>query len=244
MAERDTILGNPLTKGFHMRMLLIAALGMMLSKTAHAGMDRTHCWPDSRQYFSQYEATGITLTQFNRVIDKLERAFASKVKAKGATLEVNRYWDDGTVNAYAHRNGSTWYIDMYGGFARYPGMTEAGFAVIACHEMGHHLAGQPTYGRGTDWAAVEGQSDWWATRVCMPALGYNGERGGWTVAKILAIMGGEDPVSPTTPDRTKVSVTMESHPPGQCRGDTYRAGHRKYVRRCCWYKGKSAGTCN
>ena len=39
------------------------------------------------------------------------------------------------------------------------------FALIACHEIGHHLGGAPKY-RG-QWAANEGQADYFATLKCM-----------------------------------------------------------------------------
>ena len=42
-------------------------------------------------------------------------------------------------------------------------MTQDGFMLVVCHELGHHLAGFPFI---NDWAANEGQADFFATHSC------------------------------------------------------------------------------
>jgi hypothetical protein len=63
---------------------------------------------------------------------------------------------------------------MYGGLARHDAITKDGFALVACHEVGHHIGGVPRYsdpqGR---WASVEGQSDYFATTKCLRKLFMN-----------------------------------------------------------------------
>lgn len=54
---------------------------------------------------------------------------------------------------------------MYGGLARRPEVTKDGFVLVICHELGHHLGGFPFYSGG-DWAANEGQADYFATHAC------------------------------------------------------------------------------
>ena len=61
---------------------------------------------------------GISEASFNKVIDKVTKIYAPVVKQKGATLQVVKKWTDGTVNAYAHREGNIWYVSMFGGLAR------------------------------------------------------------------------------------------------------------------------------
>ena len=57
---------------------------------------------------------------------------------------------------------------MYGGIARHPDVTYEGEALIACHEMGHHLGGAPKFaGFGNSWAADEGGADYFATLKCL-----------------------------------------------------------------------------
>lgn len=91
---------------------------------------------------------GISETEFNSVMDKIEKYYKPVVQAKGATFQVNRLWTDETVNASATQQGNTWVINMYGGLARYPIMTADGMTLVACHETGHHLGGAPKVGAG------------------------------------------------------------------------------------------------
>lgn len=112
--------------------------------------------------------TGIDEATFHRVIDKLEKIYAPIVKAKGGKLVVNRKWSDPTVNASAQRFFTTWNVNMYGGLARHPAITPDGFALVMCHEIGHHLGGAPKlndiYSR---WATNEGGADYFATLKCL-----------------------------------------------------------------------------
>ncbi len=110
---------------------------------------------------------GITEAQFNAVIDKLETIYAPIVSNMGGTLRINRKWEDATVNANATRAGS-WVVNMYGGLARHQTITEDGFALVLCHEIGHHLGGAPKVaGFLNRWASNEGQSDYFATLKCL-----------------------------------------------------------------------------
>lgn len=58
---------------------------------------------------------------------------------------------------------------MFGGLARHETVTPDGFALVACHEMGHHLGGLPKKRGffGTSWASNEGQSDYFGNAKCM-----------------------------------------------------------------------------
>ena len=106
---------------------------------------------------------GITQDQFNAVIDKEEAIFKPLAQAFGGSYHVNRKWDDSTVNADSEREGDSWIVNMYGGLARRPTMTVDGFALVLCHETGHQFGGFPF---ANDWAADEGQADYFATTHC------------------------------------------------------------------------------
>lgn len=112
---------------------------------------------------------GINQAAFNRVIDAMEDIYEPIVKAHGGILKINRLWSDGTVNASAQRQGKNWIVNMYGGLARHSVVTEDGFALVLCHELGHQIGGYPKImesdGR-TDWASNEGQADYFATMKC------------------------------------------------------------------------------
>ena len=109
--------------------------------------------------------TGITQTQFNEVIDKVEAVYGPITSSVGGNLNIARLWDNGTVNAAAYPSGSEMNVLMYGGLARHPAITEDGFALVLCHEIGHHIGGAPKKVMG--WASNEGQADYFATLKCL-----------------------------------------------------------------------------
>ncbi len=114
------------------------------------------------------EAKGITQDQFNKVLDRVQALYGPVVASKGGTLQINRLWDNATVNASAQRNGNTYVLNMYGGLARHKTITQDGFALVACHEMGHHIGGFPKIkGWMNSWASNEGQSDYFANMKCL-----------------------------------------------------------------------------
>jgi len=107
----------------------------------------------------------MTQARFNQLIDRVEAFYKPVIAQQGATLTFEREWDDGTVNAYASRSGNQWIVSMYGGLARHAVITEDGFSLVVCHEVGHHIGGAPKY-RG-EWAANEGQADYFGSLKCL-----------------------------------------------------------------------------
>lgn len=102
---------------------------------------------------------------FNRVLDRFQAVYGPILKNNfGATLSINRLWNDNTVNASASQSGNVWTLNMYGGLARAEPTTIDGFALVVCHELGHHVGGFPFY--VNQWAASEGQSDYFASIGC------------------------------------------------------------------------------
>lgn len=112
------------------------------------------------------EDKGISQAQFNAVIDQAEKLYGPEIAARGGKLIVKRLWENQTVNASAQRQGSNYVVNMYGGLARHETITQDGFALVVCHEIGHHIGGAPKYGGG-DWASNEGQSDYFANLKCL-----------------------------------------------------------------------------
>jgi hypothetical protein len=115
---------------------------------------------------SQKSINGIDEAVFNQVIDEISAVYEPIIKANGDKFRVNRKWDSGTVNASAQRSGSKVIVNMYGGLARHDLITKDGFAIVMCHEMGHHLGGAPKTGFFNRWASNEGQSDYFANLKC------------------------------------------------------------------------------
>ena len=125
------------------------------------------------QVFSERDAN-MTKAEFDGAIEKARIFYEPIVRSHGGKLKINGRWDDDTLNANASQFFGTWNINMYGGLARHPEMTLDGFAMVLCHELGHHLAGftfrKGFGGFGGTWAANEGQSDYFATQSCAREL--------------------------------------------------------------------------
>jgi len=109
-------------------------------------------------------AKGIIEAQFNAVIDTVEKLYKPVVAAQGKVLQINRLWANETVNANASQQGNKYILNMYGGLARHETITMDGFALVVCHELGHHLGGVP---KVSSWASNEGQSDYYANLKCL-----------------------------------------------------------------------------
>ena len=199
----------------------------------------------------RYQVPNITQTEFDQILDVVEDIYTPIFKGFGATFNLERDWGDSTVNAWANQVGITWTVHMFGGMARRTEMNVAGFGLVACHEIGHHLAGFPKYS-DSPWAANEGQSDYFSTFACarkvfaslpVPSVSGKGKEecdkwynqsdreacyksisGGLALGKLLAVLGGQRPPTYETPDTTVVTKTSDSHPKAQCRLDTYLAG--------------------
>jgi len=121
---------------------------------------------------------GLTEEQFNNVIDKIETIYSPIATNMGGKLSIARKWDDGTVNANATRSGSSWKVNMYGGLARHETITEDGFALVLCHELGHQLGGAPKVKMFLNkWASNEGQSDYFAALKCLRKTFLNDDNG-------------------------------------------------------------------
>ena len=110
---------------------------------------------------------GITEEEFHEVIDQAEEIYAPIVKGHRARLRFARNWNNSMVNASAQQFFGSWIVNMYGGLARRPEITKDGFALVVCHELGHHLGGFP---KTSWWAANEGNSDYFASLSCARLL--------------------------------------------------------------------------
>jgi len=117
---------------------------------------------------NEVNANGIDEAYFNAIIEKAQAIYAPIVAQHGGNLTIEGDWSNSTVNAYANRSGNNWTVAMFGGMARRNEITKDGFALVICHELGHHLAGYPFYVR--QWAANEGNSDYYATAGCAAKL--------------------------------------------------------------------------
>ena len=145
---------------------LILVTGISMESTKH------NCFPENDLYIpadSKARTLSMSEETFNNVIDVVENIYSPIVKAQGGELQIERKWEDGTVNAYAQRLGTVYKVSMFGGLARHAAVTKEGFALVVCHEVGHHIGGAPKKKSwwGITWASNEGQADYWGTTKCM-----------------------------------------------------------------------------
>lgn len=112
---------------------------------------------------------GLSETQYNAVIDKVENVYSPIIRKMGRTLSIQRLWESPIVNAGTLRNGKEIIVKLYGGYARHSMVTEDGYALVICHELGHHLGGLPRkfFDSGVGWPSTEGQADYFATLKCL-----------------------------------------------------------------------------
>lgn len=153
------------------RFILLSAFLTALTQTAHSVVvEQKGFMQENDMYIpaNLKSGNGMTENLFNSIIEKIENVYDPIVSQAGGRLNIQRNWNDGTVNAYASRRGRTYNVMMFGGLARHPQVTPDAFALVVCHELGHHLGGIPKMpGFFAQWATNEGQSDYYATLKCM-----------------------------------------------------------------------------
>ncbi len=157
-----------------MRIQILSALCLLLASVPALACDKhgvTGIVEENEMYIGVDDKASNDMTEarFNKILDRVEKIYAPIVQKMGAKLMVSRNWDDGTVNAYAQQQGKTWKISMFGGLARHETVTDDAFALVACHEMGHHLGGAPKKKSffGSAWASNEGQADYFGNSKCL-----------------------------------------------------------------------------
>lgn len=189
---------------------------------------------------SEFSPSAIAKSSFTRAINDALRVYGPIVKRElGCELKIEGDWEDGTVNAFASRpSPDVCLVKMFGGFARYLNMNTPAFMGVICHEIGHHIAGEPTYPTSSWKAACEGQSDYFA-QTCLTTFftPSTAKQAGLILAGALASLAHDSKV-PTyeTPDKSVVTKTYCAHPKAQCRADTYMAGIMGLERPLCWFK--------
>lgn len=117
-------------------------------------------------------SNSITREEVLKLIQDLELEFQSDAEALGGRLVFDYQEQNQTISAYATRSENLWKITINAGMARHEAIDLDGLAGILCHEVGHHLGGAPKKLRSmsSQWASVEGQSDYFVTTKCLRRL--------------------------------------------------------------------------
>jgi len=129
---------------------------------SHSSLPENDLWTED--YF---EKSGAGEEMFNKVIDAAEVVYKPIAEEFGDTsLQINRKWEDSTVNANATRFFGKVTINMFGGLYRRPETTVEGFALVLCHELSHAYGREP-YVRKWQKLSAEGQADYAGAKECM-----------------------------------------------------------------------------
>lgn len=154
-----------------MRILAVLALAFGLASPVMAAPTRASFLPPNHFETRAVKAGGgLNEKQFNAVIDRVVSIYKPLIKQKfGADLSVEKNFKDNTVNAFADQiDAKHWEVHFFGGLARQPEVTEDGFTLVVCHELGHHLGGFPFI--PGEVLANEGQADMHASGACASAV--------------------------------------------------------------------------
>ncbi len=149
----------------------ILVTSLLLSTTIMAN-DFSHAFFDhDPRYLPDNIKGNITKKEFFTLTKKIKKLYKKEVWKRGGVLKVKADWRSKRVNAYASRIGPIWKLTALGGLARHPMINYDGYALVLCHEMGHHLGGAPKWDvLFKRWTSFEGQADYWATLKCFRHL--------------------------------------------------------------------------
>lgn len=119
---------------------------------------------DSNEYDNGYPET-----KYHQVLDTFIRVYSPTIAKRGGTFHILRDFSDGAVNAWAWRLGNEFHLEVPGGMSRYYLISEEGFIMTICHELGHLLGGAPLKTQKKNISA-EGQSDYFSTSKCIERM--------------------------------------------------------------------------
>lgn len=214
-------------------MIRIILSTVLLTLSLSAFADGICDFPVPAYQINELAFTGISKPVFDGLMDEVETAYAPVFRQNGCRFVLHRSWNNGTVNAQAWQTGIPGinldcHVEMFGGFARYPGMTKGAMRKVALHEIGHHLGGYPFYPGES--LSCEGQADYFAGAV------HHSPESDLNLASLLARLSGETKPWRPGPGLPQARVTDCSHPAAQCRLNTLDAGRLNQSRSRCWFR--------
>lgn len=120
-----------------------------------------------------YDINDMDQAAFDTIVDTITGIYQPMLMAKGSGLRITKRWEDEAESANswfmeeylrgADRIREVREIELIGGLARHPMLDRDAYAMVVCHEVGHHLGGAP---RALGYSA-EGQADYFAAAKCM-----------------------------------------------------------------------------
>lgn len=124
-----------------------------------------HDWPATYRYqvlVSDKTTSTVTKESFEFIPHLI-------VNLMNPSVRVKTDWEKPYFTAWAAlEEDKSFQVSFWGGLARIPGMSDEGHALVACHELGHIMGGTPKIKiKEFLWSSAEGQSDYFATGVCL-----------------------------------------------------------------------------
>lgn len=131
-----------------------------------------HDFPASYRYqilTTDKTSSTVTRNSFLSIPSLILLTHQSHIQKEKVNVIINTDWEKPYFTAWAHHEGGNKFsLNFWGGLARIPGMNDEGFALTACHELGHVIGGTPKIKiKEFLWSSAEGQSDYFASGVCL-----------------------------------------------------------------------------
>lgn len=105
-----------------------------------------------------------TADYLERVQTNIESLYTDIFEQYGAKFSFVYLPNNNRIVAEAKRRYDDWIVSFSEGLVNHPRMSEDVLAMIACHEVAHHIGGAPK--KELLYAGSEGQSDYWAAQKC------------------------------------------------------------------------------
>ncbi len=112
---------------------------------------------------------GIDHDTLQRILQRARDVYVPEVLEDGYRLTIQGFWGDERIDAAATKRRILWGVEIMGGLARHPEMTEDAVVVSLCHEIGHLIGGLPRAVNPSVMSS-EAQSDYFATQSCFRRL--------------------------------------------------------------------------
>jgi len=118
-------------------------------------------------FWASSNSATVSRNQFHTILQVVEHTYQGVFLAKGKRLVINSLWNSEEKQASAwlqeDRRGIISILRIPGSIARTEHVNADAFALIVCHEIGHHLAGPPRVWK----YSIEGQADYFGVSECL-----------------------------------------------------------------------------
>lgn len=154
-------------------------LNLLVSRQIWSNAVENDCFESPRNWkISPFQKNlkGLTRAKYEHLINQFQKKFSPIIhENSGKKLIIMNLWEESRVNASATLDlDDNPIVKIYGGLARHPLIDEDTLNLFLCHELGHHLGGEPKklhpHTQLPTWSSAEGQADYFAASDCMQFL--------------------------------------------------------------------------